>query len=101
MKTLVLVANSHCPHGRALKMGETQCSQCKWENYVLSLRPPFDVKCVDDKDIDLNKGSKYTVVATIIEGVLPNTKTVYPCFLLETKNGQPSNGYDFRRFEPV
>jgi hypothetical protein len=93
---LAIAYNSKCNHG--VVMSDKGCPLCSKDDKILSMNPPFDVKCINGKNTELKDGSIYSVLGIILDGKVDGD--ALPVLLLATETGSITRqGYNVGRFE--
>lgn len=67
VKALFIGANAKCRHTRVLEEHEKECWECRFEEAVMKMKPPFELVCVR-AGIGVKKDFKYSVQAVIRQG---------------------------------
>ena len=83
-KTMFTTSDYKCHHGAIL--AQEPCPLCEFENLLMTLKPPYDLKCVNEVGTVLRRDAVYTCLGFVRDGALPSKVDILPGVLLQTAN---------------
>lgn len=97
--SLFITHVAKCRHGSPLAVGCDECPICEIEREILTAKPPFNVRVVDERGSSLQRDAIYTVLVVVEKGGAV-TGASAPMVLLKAKDGDFvfPHGYAIDRF---